>query len=442
MIVKILSSSATFSGVIYNTDKIDRDKGELMLVKNFGSLQGLNSLRPEDYRNYLKMLSAQNSRVQKPQFHAAISAKGKSYDKTALTEIAKAWLREMGYGDQPYLVVFHKDTDNHHVHIVTTRVDKKGKKISNVFENVRAIQNLNKVMGIDEKYSAEVQIIKAMGYSFSTKAQFLMILESQGYKIKEAGQHLQIIKFGHQLFQISLDKVIAKAETFAKNQQRQKRLKAFFEKYSAVYRTTLSRMSEPLPGGRDKPTGAFTSDFARFMAAEFGLTFLFHAQSDKDPYGYSIIDHAGKAVWKGSDIMPLKVLLAKPGREAYSVGELASAEAKFRKATPDEKAYYAVLLKASIRNYPDVAQGLRHQGLSLEQKDGVVLLTDPAVAIAIPVNDLLTDTASPEYMQVQQYILTTDHIDVPPMYIAPDVDDEAINGRNRRRKKKARTTTR
>jgi hypothetical protein len=54
MIVKILSSSATFNGVSYNTNKVDRNKGELMKVANFGPLQGLSTLRPQDYINYFQ----------------------------------------------------------------------------------------------------------------------------------------------------------------------------------------------------------------------------------------------------------------------------------------------------------------------------------------------------------------------------------------------------
>jgi len=56
MIVKILTSSASFNGVSYNTNKVDRNKGELMKVANFGPLQGLGTLRPQDYINYLKLV--------------------------------------------------------------------------------------------------------------------------------------------------------------------------------------------------------------------------------------------------------------------------------------------------------------------------------------------------------------------------------------------------
>ena len=101
MIVRILSSSASFSGVTYNMTKVDRDKGELMMVANFGALQGLQNLRPEDYKNYLKSVSANNRAVKKPQFHAAISAEGKSYDKHALAEIAIQWLEKIGIKVEP-----------------------------------------------------------------------------------------------------------------------------------------------------------------------------------------------------------------------------------------------------------------------------------------------------------------------------------------------------
>jgi len=61
----------------------------------------------------------------------------------------------MGYGEQPFLIVYHNDTDNNHVHMVSTRIDRTGKTISSSFENNRAIQNLNKILGLDEKQSVE-----------------------------------------------------------------------------------------------------------------------------------------------------------------------------------------------------------------------------------------------------------------------------------------------
>ena len=178
MIVKILKSVRGFPGVNYNTNKVDRNKGELLRVANFGRLQALSSLRPQDCINYLQLVSGLNTRMEKPQFHAVLSAKEKSYNKDELLAVAESWLKEMGYGSQPYLVTFHKDTENNHVHLVTTRVSKERLKINSAYEKIRSIKCLNKVLGYNY----------AMQFRFSTAAQFYMILESQGYLGRDFNQ--------------------------------------------------------------------------------------------------------------------------------------------------------------------------------------------------------------------------------------------------------------
>ena len=45
----------------------------------------------------------------------------------------------MGYGEQPYLVVFHNDTANNHVHIVSSWVNNEtGKCIDRNFEKYQS----------------------------------------------------------------------------------------------------------------------------------------------------------------------------------------------------------------------------------------------------------------------------------------------------------------
>jgi hypothetical protein len=261
MIVKILSSSAKFSGVVYNTNKIDRNKGDLMRVANFGSLEGLSRLRPQDYINYLQMVASQNTRIKKPQLHAVLSAKGRNYSSKELTEIAIAWLDKMGYGKQPYLIVYHKDTDNNHVHVVSVRVDKQGKKINSAYEKLRAIGNLKEVLGID----------KALTYKFSTRAQFFMIMESLDLPGKDVDEKA----------------INDKINNYERPAERAAELRELFRKI----------MQRP--------------DFKEFLSDTYQVEILFHSAEGKQPYGYSIIDHNQKVVFKGSEVLPLKELLAQ-----------------------------------------------------------------------------------------------------------------------------------
>jgi hypothetical protein len=259
MFVKIFKPKASFGGIKYNTRKVDGNKGQLMKVANFGPLQAFGQLKPHDYINYLSALAAQNKNVKLPQFHAVVSAKGKSYDKTSLTGIAEAWLKEMGYGNQPYLIVFHHDTDNNHVHLVSSRVERNGEKISSAFEGVNAQKAMKKVLGYDV----------AMKYKFSTRAQFFMVLESFGFPGKDPDEKL-------------LQK---KMEAFVPDRKRA----------SEIRNIMLQCRSD---------TG-----YRNHLKNNLGIELIFHAADGKKPYGYSIIDHQDQQVFKGSEVLPLKELL-------------------------------------------------------------------------------------------------------------------------------------
>ncbi len=55
-----------------------------------------------------------------------------------LTQIAKEYMEELGYGKQPYIVFKHNDIAREHIHIVSLRVDGEGKKINDRFEKRRS----------------------------------------------------------------------------------------------------------------------------------------------------------------------------------------------------------------------------------------------------------------------------------------------------------------
>ena len=164
MIVKLMKpAGANFPGVDYNDKKIDKGKGELTLMKNFPSFINENSNK-QQVRDYLKAISKSN-KVQKPQFHVVISTKFQEHSKEELTMIAEDFMEILGYGQQPYIVVFHNDTENNHIHLVSTRVDKQtGKKINDSYEKLKAQKALAQVMekryGINEEEKLNQLLIR------------------------------------------------------------------------------------------------------------------------------------------------------------------------------------------------------------------------------------------------------------------------------------------
>ena len=55
-----------------------------------------------------------------------------------LTQIAKEYMETLGYGKQPYIVFKHNDIVREHIHIVSLRIDGKGRKINDKFEKRRS----------------------------------------------------------------------------------------------------------------------------------------------------------------------------------------------------------------------------------------------------------------------------------------------------------------
>jgi hypothetical protein len=427
MIVHILPPADGFPAVSYNTDKVEENKGELMRVANFGAMQGLSTIRPEDYKNHLAMISATNNHVKRPQFHVVISAEGRTYDKHELTAIGEEWLAQMGYEKQPYLIIFHKDTANNHIHLVTARIDRTGKKISDRFEKIRAVETLNRVLGIDAKHNAKSDMENALAFRYATEAQFRMILETKGYVFRERDGFYEVIKFGK--LQETIERsLITDRLNKDRDQQRINQLKAWFHKYAAAHETTLKK-------GRK----GYQSEFAAMMKVKFGVELVFHASGVKPPYGYSVIDHFGKNVFKGGEIMPLTELLARnisesPAKEKPGV--------RFENNT-SQLNYYAALLKAAVYNYPDLTQGLQHQGLVIIKNENDFTLHDPEAGVFINTAELLNEKqqASLNYHFRDEQPLRQ-RPTMPGISLASDVDDDAVLGMKRRRKKKARTNLR
>lgn len=412
MIVRILQKSATFKGIRYNTNKVDKDKGELMAVKNFGALQALEQLRPKDYINYLSAISAQSNRTKYPQLHVVISAEGKSKTKEELTRVAEQWLEGMGYGEQPYLLIFHKDTNNNHIHLVSTRVGKDGRKISDSFEKLKAYQVLNRIEGLDENREANTKLEKALSYNFSTRPQFMMLLEAQGYAVVLSDEHYKICKYGRELTTVSLEKVDRQLANYDKKLQRIKQLHAIFRDNRLKYDPTIYPIAQEKPGGKSTIQTGHSSKLAEILREKFGVEVFFHSKDNKPPYGYTVIDHAKKTVFKGKQIMDLADFIAPQAGINYE--QQISEVARVAKAPAKENVESELSMQTEMQNFVETDR--QNLPESVES---------------------LSHSFDPSLYDESGLILPEINLD-----ISDDIDDEAILGRNRQRKRKARTNTR
>ena len=318
MIVKILgSASSNFHGVQYNDKKVEKGTGELMLMKNFPSFINENSSQ-EEVKNYLKSIS-KNEKVKKPQFHAVISTKFQQHSKEELTKVAEDFMQEMGYGNQPFIVVFHNDTENNHVHIVSTRVDKStGKKLNDSYEKLKAQKAMINIKERIYDKSNEEIINNLLNYKMSSLKQLEILMERNGFKLvknKNDENALDILKNGVREKTIYGNQLIF---SNVKNDNRGKQIKAILNKYKELYSNKVFKVEERrhlekmLPEEKQKeewkPKIEFESELQKKLKEVFGIDVIFHHKDELHPFGYTLIDHKTGTIYKGSEILKMNNL--------------------------------------------------------------------------------------------------------------------------------------
>ena len=296
MIITILPSSANFHAIAYNEMKVEKGVAKLLEAQN------ILGLRPENYtseklRQFFLDYSSRNTHIQNAQFHVAVSCKGSEYTYEQLLDIAHRYLKEMGYADagQPLLVYAHHDTDNNHIHIITSRVAPDGHKIDHNHEKRRSHQVTQKIM---EDFSGQKQepevndIVKeALAYCYTSKAQFCAIMESLGYDCEDDDEKplIHLYRGGGELCAIQVQLIMQHAlkDNHPDNRRRQQ-LRAILQKY--------------------RNRSANKEELAAHMKKKFGISLVFVGRADT-PYGYILVDHKNKAVFKGGEFLSIKELL-------------------------------------------------------------------------------------------------------------------------------------
>lgn len=298
MIVKLFESSkdGNFGAVKYNEEKIEKNKGILLTAKNFPEF--INVTKNEEVKAYLKSFEPENKKFSNVQFHAVISTNGREHTKEQLNEVAQDFMKNYGYDEQPYIVVFHNDTKNNHVHIVSTNVNvETSRQIVNHHTKLKvqvALKEAEKnILGIN--YDKKLDSI--LDFKYQNENQLKNVIERNGYGLFEKNNHFHFTKNGVNIKSISKNDFVFNQEI---DKGRAKQIAEILKKYSKTFDNNCFGIVE------NNKTIEWKSRLQTEMKNKFGLDILFSFSENKNPFGITIIDNKNKCVFKGSDVVDMK----------------------------------------------------------------------------------------------------------------------------------------
>ena len=138
MIAKISSTENLGGALGYNFKKVQHNEAAVLCVnelrKGFDGTFQMDKVLAD-----MQKAIPEQCRTKKTVFHCSLNPHPdeKLSDET-LVKIAKEYMEALGYGKQPYIVFKHNDIAREHIHIVSLRVDCRGRKINDKFEKRRS----------------------------------------------------------------------------------------------------------------------------------------------------------------------------------------------------------------------------------------------------------------------------------------------------------------
>ncbi len=344
MIVKKLGMVAGggFPGAGYNERKVAEGEARLMAMENVDAAMrhkvellheaGLDCAR--EIEKYLKERSSTygNTKTTRFQFHITDSVKGQVMSADELTNFARQLMAEAGYGRQPYFVYYHHDTDNNHVHILSTRIQPNGFPIPDHHDYALLNAAANRILSSD--INRDIQRI--FSYDYMTEGQFANIIRSHGYKFERVDEGYVLFRGGVKAATIQLSEIerhISQENDTRK--ERAKQLRAIIRKYKAEIADGKVQNVENIKGhkgqrkkyvrrkvnpdirkikGSNGKTLSYEeqrhlSELLDILKAKFGIDIHFQKDRNGEIRGYGIVDHNRKMAFDGSKVMKLSELI-------------------------------------------------------------------------------------------------------------------------------------
>lgn len=201
MVAKISLGSSLYGAIVYNGEKINKEKGRVLdtnKIYNDGSGNIDIHRAFEDFKRWMP----QHTRAEKTMMHISLNPHPDDrLSEMQYTQLAHEYMEKMGFAEMPYIIVKHEDIDRHHIHIVALRVRPDGSCISdknNFYRSKEITRELERKYGL---HTAERQKItpympiKKIDPSGDIKRQVANTVKMVGmrYKFQTIGEYNAIL---------------------------------------------------------------------------------------------------------------------------------------------------------------------------------------------------------------------------------------------------------
>ncbi len=332
MIAKIGRSGNLYGALAYNQLKVEHENGQILFTNRIIETNNGHYSVAQLAQSFAPYLIA-NRNTEKHTLH--ISLNPDPNDKVSddkFREMAEQYMREMGYGEQPFVVFKHTDTSRSHIHIVSVCVDEEGKKISDKFEKMRSMnvcRELERQHGLisatDKEHKQNEKIFRPVDYrADDVKSQIASVVRHlpNYYQYQTLGEYNALLS----LFNVTTEKVEGELHGKMQRGLLYIPLNKKGERAGHPFKASLFGKNAGLPALelhfvkskealKDHPTKPTikaaitialktTSDELSFkkQLAEQGINVVVRRNDAGRIYGMTFIDHNSKTVWNGSHL--------------------------------------------------------------------------------------------------------------------------------------------
>lgn len=129
MVTRINTGKNISKALNYNEQKVLAGKAEILYAAGF--IKDLDRISFYDKMKQFERHILLNGATTTNALHVSLNFDlADKISDEKLVEIATAYMEGIGFGNQPYLVYRHDDSGHPHIHIVSTNIEKDGRRIS------------------------------------------------------------------------------------------------------------------------------------------------------------------------------------------------------------------------------------------------------------------------------------------------------------------------